>query len=507
MIELEPGAHPTVQRQFGLTQPELDELRKQLDDLLEKEFIRSSSSPFAAPILFTPKKDGGFRMCIDYRALNRSEGLGFESQCVHFGHPSAGGCQRSTGDPRLILGKGYRLVVLGGYGRTDPLLNKPFYPNERRSRVRIPVCALRASQCGGVSESEGLKFESHCMHFGHPSAGGGQRSTDDPRLILGKGYWLVVLGGYGRTDPLLNKPFYPNGLVVGILTFVPDMAKLTAPLIDLLRKGVEYMWGGKEQAAFSTVKKNLCSPPVLHIADPHRPFELVINASDIAVGAILLQDSGNGLQPIAYEFHELHPPERNYPIHDREILAIVHAFKVTMDFVSGLPSNPGGNDAVMVVVDGLTKMAHFAACRRNRSPVHRNRRSAARDTSRNHQRPRHEVYQQLMEEPLGAVRDQATVHLFVPPRDRRSNGADELDNGAVDLCHVRRPDNMGAAAAADQVRLQQRHVSDDAAVPVLPELWAKSNSAHDAKSGQPNATRTTICRNSASCPHQSRRSN
>ncbi|CAI7847074.1 unnamed protein product [Closterium sp. NIES-53] len=38
-------------------------------------------------------------------------------------------CQRSTGDPRLIIGKGYRLVVLGGYGRTDPLLNKPFYPN------------------------------------------------------------------------------------------------------------------------------------------------------------------------------------------------------------------------------------------------------------------------------------------------------------------------------------------------------------------------------------------
>ncbi|CAI7850320.1 unnamed protein product, partial [Closterium sp. NIES-53] len=46
--------------------------------------------------------------------------LGSESQCVHFGHPNAGGCQRSTGDPRLILGKGYTLVVLGGYRRTDP---------------------------------------------------------------------------------------------------------------------------------------------------------------------------------------------------------------------------------------------------------------------------------------------------------------------------------------------------------------------------------------------------
>ncbi|CAI7776452.1 unnamed protein product [Closterium sp. NIES-53] len=61
-----------------------------------------------------------------------SECLRFESQCVHFGHLSAGGCQRSTGDPRLILGKGYRLVFPGGYGRTDPLLNKPFYPNVSR---------------------------------------------------------------------------------------------------------------------------------------------------------------------------------------------------------------------------------------------------------------------------------------------------------------------------------------------------------------------------------------
>ncbi|CAI7909530.1 unnamed protein product [Closterium sp. NIES-54] len=81
--------------------------------------------------------------------------------------PTGHSCKRSTGDLRLILGRGYRLVVLGGYGRTDPLLNKPFYPNG---------------------------------------------------LVVGILTWLVVLGGYGRTDPLLNKPFYPNGLVVGILT-------------------------------------------------------------------------------------------------------------------------------------------------------------------------------------------------------------------------------------------------------------------------------------------------
>ncbi|CAI7859326.1 unnamed protein product [Closterium sp. NIES-54] len=48
---------------------------------------------------------------------HRKSGLGFKSQCVHFGHPNTGGCQRSTSDPRLILGKGYRLVVLGGRAR------------------------------------------------------------------------------------------------------------------------------------------------------------------------------------------------------------------------------------------------------------------------------------------------------------------------------------------------------------------------------------------------------
>ncbi|CAI7791819.1 unnamed protein product [Closterium sp. NIES-53] len=125
------------------------------------------------------------------------------------------------------------------------------------------------------------------------------------------------------------------GFVNYVRRFVPDMAKLTTPLTDLLRKGVEYTWGEKEQAAFSALKNILCSPPVLRIADPHHLFELVTYASDIAVGAVLLQDFGNGLQPIAYESRKLHPPERNYPIHDREMLAIVHAFKVWRCYLTG----------------------------------------------------------------------------------------------------------------------------------------------------------------------------
>ncbi|CAI7765523.1 unnamed protein product [Closterium sp. NIES-54] len=91
------------------------------------------------------------------------------------------------------------------------------------------------------------------------------------------------------------------GFVNYVRRFVPDMARLTAPLTDLLQKGVPFTWGEKEHAAFSALKNILSSPPVLRIADPHRPFEVVTNASDIAIGDVLLQDFGNALQPIAYE--------------------------------------------------------------------------------------------------------------------------------------------------------------------------------------------------------------
>ena len=70
-IDLEPGGAQPYQGIYRMSPLELGELRKQLDDLLEKGFIKPSKSPFGAPILFVHKKDGGLRMCIDYRALNK----------------------------------------------------------------------------------------------------------------------------------------------------------------------------------------------------------------------------------------------------------------------------------------------------------------------------------------------------------------------------------------------------------------------------------------------------
>jgi hypothetical protein len=70
-IELEEGAKPVAKNAFRLSPAEMDELKKQLSLLLEKGLVRPSVSPWDAPVLFAPKKDGGLRMCLDYLALNK----------------------------------------------------------------------------------------------------------------------------------------------------------------------------------------------------------------------------------------------------------------------------------------------------------------------------------------------------------------------------------------------------------------------------------------------------
>jgi hypothetical protein len=69
-IELIPGTAPISKRVYRVSGPELVELKKQIDELLEKGYIRPSTSPWVALVLFVEKKDGTKRMCIDYRSLN-----------------------------------------------------------------------------------------------------------------------------------------------------------------------------------------------------------------------------------------------------------------------------------------------------------------------------------------------------------------------------------------------------------------------------------------------------
>ena len=70
-IELEPGAKPPTMGPYRMAPPELEELRRQMKELLDARFVQPSKAPYGAPVLFQKKHDGSLRMYIDYRALNK----------------------------------------------------------------------------------------------------------------------------------------------------------------------------------------------------------------------------------------------------------------------------------------------------------------------------------------------------------------------------------------------------------------------------------------------------
>ncbi|GKF79657.1 hypothetical protein Tco_0235225, partial [Tanacetum coccineum] len=86
-IDLVPGAAPVTRAPYRLAPAEMQELSTQLQELSDKGFIRSSSSPWGAPVLFVKKKDGSFRMCIDYQLYAKFSKCEFSLSKVQFlGH-------------------------------------------------------------------------------------------------------------------------------------------------------------------------------------------------------------------------------------------------------------------------------------------------------------------------------------------------------------------------------------------------------------------------------------
>ena len=109
--------------------------------------------------------------------------------------------------------------------------------------------------------------------------------------------------------------------------FIMNFSKKVVLITELLKCMNSFVWAEETQCSFDTLKDALSSAPVLCTPDPKLPFWVMTDASGHAIGAVLSQDQGGGLRPIAFESRKLSPAERNYPIHKQELLAIIHALK------------------------------------------------------------------------------------------------------------------------------------------------------------------------------------
>jgi len=117
--------------------------------------------------------------------------------------------------------------------------------------------------------------------------------------------------------------------------FIPDFSQIAKPITELLKKEIKFVWSDKCEEAFHTLRKHLTSTPVLAQPDNTKPYDVYCDALGTGLGCVLMQENW----VIAYASRALQPHEQNYPTHDLELAAVIHALKIWRHYLMGIPYN------------------------------------------------------------------------------------------------------------------------------------------------------------------------
>ncbi|KAK4381990.1 Transposon Ty3-I Gag-Pol polyprotein [Sesamum angolense] len=136
--------------------------------------------------------------------------------------------------------------------------------------------------------------------------------------------------------------------------FIKGYSKIVNPLKDLLRKDQKWQWTFAWYDAFKSLKQAISSQPVLKLPQFDKPFEVQVNASDRALGGVLVQDK----HPVVFESRKLKDAELPYNIHEKEIKAVIHCLEAWRHYLLGTKFT--------VVTDNVANM--YFKTQRKRSP-------------------------------------------------------------------------------------------------------------------------------------------
>jgi hypothetical protein len=118
--------------------------------------------------------------------------------------------------------------------------------------------------------------------------------------------------------------------------YIKDFSKIASPMSELLKKGHSIMdWTQDQDHAFETLKTALTTAPCLVPFDPTKDTQVRVDACGTAIGAVLQQDHGKGLQPVAFDSRKLSPAEQRYHPRELELCALIHALKNWRHYLMG----------------------------------------------------------------------------------------------------------------------------------------------------------------------------
>ena len=365
-IDLVPGTKYCVTRQWPLPREQVEAIDKFFADRLAAGHVRESTSPHSSPTFCVRKATGGWRIVHAFNKLNAAT---IPAQTpIPRKDVIIDGMAKSTIFSSMDLLDGFYQILMRE--RDVPytavstpsgmlwewlvmpqgLSNAPATFNRCVTHLLRPVRAFAPSYFDDV--------------FVHSRAMDGKSEVDVHRIHLRKVLTLMrehklyanlkkcifaaseipVLGCFVgkngvRPDPEKIKaikdwpvPLDVKGLrkFLGLAAYLHkysrNYAAMTVALSSLLKKDVPWAWNAECQRSFEGIKKSLMESPVLAIADSDKPFHVVCDASDFAIGCALMQWDGNGAERvIAYQSRQLQAAERNYPVHDKELLAMKYA--------------------------------------------------------------------------------------------------------------------------------------------------------------------------------------
>ena len=121
------------------------------------------------------------------------------------------------------------------------------------------------------------------------------------------------------------------GLVNYYRRFIKGYSEMAAPLTDMLKKNKTWQWSEKCQRAFEELKRAISEEPVLTLPDHTKPFEIQTDASDFAIGGVLMQEG----HPIAFESRKLNDTEHHYTVQENDRTAIIHCLRVWRHYLLG----------------------------------------------------------------------------------------------------------------------------------------------------------------------------
>jgi hypothetical protein len=364
-IDLIPGTAPIAKRPYRMAPTELAELKLQLSELQQKGYIRPSSSPWGAPVLFVTKKDGSMRMCIDYRSLNevtiknkyplpriddlfdQLQGAKYFSKIdLRLGYHQLRIKEADIQKTAFVTRYGQYEFTVMPFGLTNApaffmnLMNKVFmeeldkfvvvfiddiliYSKSRKDheqhlqtvlgRLRAHQLYAKFSKCefwlekiaflGHILTAEGVEVD--------PSKVEAVSNWKQPSNVSEIRSFLGMAGYYRR--------------------FIKGFSSIAKPLTELLKKDNKFVWTPDCEESFQVIKKKLTTAPVLTLPDIHQEFVIFCDASKQGLGCVLMQNE----KVIAYASRLLKPHEQNYPTHDLELAAIVHALKIWRHYLIG----------------------------------------------------------------------------------------------------------------------------------------------------------------------------